>query len=284
MSNKNVMSEIDRAARRLGVETAALAAVAHLESALRAEVLIDGTPQPLIRFEGHYFDRRLAEPKRSTARKLGLSSATAGAIRNPASQAARWGLLNRAAQIDRRAAYEATSWGLGQVMGAHWAWLGYSGIDGFVSEARDGAGGQLRLMARYIAKADLIASLQKHDWATFARGYNGPAYRQNDYDGKLTRAYRRFSTEPTQGSPSVLKLGARGEQVRALQMQLAERGYVLGIDGIFGAQTEACLKHFQKAAELNGDGIAGPATLKALAAKLSWMDWLKDIFLRAIRI
>lgn len=284
MSKSNIMTEIERAARHLGVETAALAAVASLESALQAEILISGTPQPLIRFEGHYFDRRLSASERETARRQGLSSATAGAIRNPPSQEARWALVNRAASINRAAAHEATSWGLGQVMGAHWSWLGYSSIDAFVAEARAGADGQLRLMTRYIIKAGLVEALRKHDWPSFARGYNGPAYRQNDYDRKLARAYRQFTSQQAPTATALLKLGARGTQVRALQSQLVERGYVLGVDGIFGPQTEACLKHFQKVAGLAVDGIAGPATLKALAATPSWLEWLKDILLRAIRI
>jgi hypothetical protein len=40
-------------------------------------------------------------------------------------------------------------------MGAHWAWLGFDSVDALVEEARSGAAGQARLMARYIEKAGL---------------------------------------------------------------------------------------------------------------------------------
>src|SRR5690606_34802475 len=139
--------------------------------------------------EGHYFDRRLAGAKRDRARQEGLASPQAGRIANPASQAARWKLVARAAAIDRAAAYESVSWGIGQVMGAHWAWLGHASVDALVAEARDGVAGQLRLMTGYIAKAGLAGALRSHDWAAFARGYNGPNYRANAYDAKLARAY-----------------------------------------------------------------------------------------------
>lgn len=39
----------------------------------------------------------------------------------------------------------------------------------------------------------MLAALQKKDWKTFARLYNGPAYAQNGYDEKLSKAYFSFS-------------------------------------------------------------------------------------------
>lgn len=287
MTDSTVMIEIERAAQRLRVETAALAAVAQIESALRAGVIVNGRREPLIRFEGHYFDRRLSDATRAEARRLGLASPTAGAIKNPTSQEARWRLLAAAAQLDRRAAYESTSWGLGQVMGAHWAWLGYPDIDALVAEARDGAAGQLRLMTRYIDKAGLTAALQTQDWPAFARGYNGPAYRQNGYDSRLARAYLRLQ-KTTTGS-TVLRRGARGADVAALQAALAGSGYTLRADGIFGPRTEAVVRRFQKDAGLSVDGIVGPATRTALATTetvrdWSLLEWLKNVFVRALRI
>lgn len=189
MLNETKRLTIAEVARTLKVEPAALAAVVEVESGGRVQALVEGKPEPLIRFEGHYFDRRLAGDRRERARKEGLAAPQAGVIHNPASQAARWQMLRQAAEIDCKAAYESTSWGVGQVMGAHWAWLGYPSVDALVEEAREGLAGQLRLMARYIEKAGLAEALRAHDWAAFARGYNGPAYRRNRYDTKLAAAY-----------------------------------------------------------------------------------------------
>ena len=64
----------------------------------------------------------------------------------------------------------------------------------------------------------------------------------------------------------VLRRSERGSEVADLQHQLAARGFYTGkIDGIFGFGTEAAVLAFQRAAEIDADGIAGPRTLAALA-------------------
>lgn len=193
MFTRQTIQEIADVAKDLGIEPAALLAVAEVESGGKAFATINGKPEPLIRFEGHYFDRRLSPEKRDKARAQGLSSPKAGEIANPKTQAARWRLLARASEIDRKAALESVSWGIGQVMGSHWSWLGYSNVDALVAEARSSVGGQIRLMTRYIDKAGLKPVLAAKDWDAFARGYNGPGYRRFSYHLKLATAYRRHS-------------------------------------------------------------------------------------------
>src|SRR5690606_33761411 len=107
MFSSQSADEIAAAARSIGVEPAALLAVAEVESGGRASTLIDGKAEPLIRFEGHYFDRRLSGENRALARAAGLASPTPGAVANPPTQASRWRMLTRAAAIDRKAAYES---------------------------------------------------------------------------------------------------------------------------------------------------------------------------------
>lgn len=283
MVDSAVMREIGTVAAGLKVEAAALAAVADVESGLVAHALVEGGAEPLIRFEGHYFDRRLTGAAREEARRQGLASPQAGAIRNPAAQAARWRLLTRAAALDRKAAYESTSWGMGQVMGAHWAWLGYASVDALVAEARGGAAGQLRLMARYIDRAGLAEALRRRDWAAFARGYNGPGFAANGYDGKLARAYARHAGGAAQQATALLRRGSRGEAVRALQTALTAAGHPLAADGIFGPATERAVKAFQARNRLAVDGIPGPATMAALngsGSENGWGNWLLSLLAR----
>lgn len=60
----------------------------------------------------------------------------------------------------------------------------------------------------------------------------------------------------------------RGDDVVELQTALRENGFDPGrIDGIFGKQTKAAVRAFQKAAGLQVDGIAGPETFAALGLK-----------------
>lgn len=278
MFTSQTATEIESIAKEFGIEPAALLAVAEIESAGNVFAMIEGRQEPLIRFEGHYFDRRLSGDALARARADGLASPEAGAVANPASQAARWRLLARAAEIDRKAAYESVSWGLGQVMGAHWAWLGFADVDALVAEAREGAAGQARLMARFIDKSSLTEALHKRDWEAFARAYNGPGFRRNAYHTKLAAAYRRHvsgspaagsgEASPTGAPSTLLGEGSMGEAVRDLQRNLCALGYPLSEDGIFGKDTENAVQAFQRDHGLGADGVAGPKTLAAIGEAL----------------
>lgn len=61
------------------------------------------------------------------------------------------------------------------------------------------------------------------------------------------------------------KYGSRGSEVTQIQTKLKRWGYYKGnIDGIYGSQTLEAVKYFQRKNGLTVDGIAGPATLKAM--------------------
>lgn len=61
------------------------------------------------------------------------------------------------------------------------------------------------------------------------------------------------------------KYGSRGSEVTQIQTKLKRWGYYNGnIDGIYGSQTLSAVKYFQRKNGLTVDGIAGPATLKAM--------------------
>ncbi|MBA8881168.1 N-acetylmuramidase family protein [Phyllobacterium myrsinacearum] len=197
MFSQQDIRDIQDEAKRSGIEPAVLLAVAQVESGGVCLYRIGDRNEPSIRFEGHYFDQRLSGDQRQNARIKGLASPVAGVIRNPLSQSRRWQLLEAAAAINRQAAYESTSWGIGQVMGAHWKWLGYDTVDTLVTEARGSLKGQLHLMICFIEKSGLAAALARHDWKKFARAYNGPKFTQNRYDTKLSLAWRRYAAAET---------------------------------------------------------------------------------------
>lgn len=61
------------------------------------------------------------------------------------------------------------------------------------------------------------------------------------------------------------KYGSRGSEVTQIQTKLKRWGYYNGnVDGIYGSQTLAAVKYFQRKNGLTVDGIAGPATLRAM--------------------
>lgn len=275
MMSSETTKLIIAAAQESGLEPAILLALVEVETGGRAHAVVKGRREPLIRFEGHYFDRRLSEPDRTAARNAGLASPTAGAIRNPPSQTGRWRMLERAAAIDRRAAYESTSWGMGQVMGANWSRLGYEGVDALVDTARRGIDGQIEVMLRFIEQTGLMDALRRRDWHAFARGYNGPNYARNSYHLKLSLAYRRHARQlgearsPLNGSGNGhLRAGMRGARVRHLQTLLCALGLAVKVDGVFGPQTRSAVIGFQRRNKLAIDGVVGPDTEAAMKEAL----------------
>ena len=61
------------------------------------------------------------------------------------------------------------------------------------------------------------------------------------------------------------RYGSRGDEVIQIQTKLKRWGYYNGsIDGIYGSATLSAVKYFQRKNGLTQDGIAGPATLKAM--------------------
>ena len=66
---------------------------------------------------------------------------------------------------------------------------------------------------------------------------------------------------------SILQLNSTGSNVTALQNKLAALGYYKGeITGHYGEKTRDAVRAFQSKNDLVADGIAGPATLKAISS------------------
>ena len=67
------------------------------------------------------------------------------------------------------------------------------------------------------------------------------------------------------GTLALSKYGSRGSEVTQIQTKLKRWGYYTGnIDGIYGSQTLAAVKYFQRKNGLTVDGIAGTKTLQAM--------------------
>lgn len=272
MPSADIVSVARVSADKLGIELAAMLAVIEIESAFNFFSDVNGKPEPVIRWEGHYFDRRLSGVDRDEARALGLAHPTAGAVKNPSSQVKRWAMLDRAIEINAQAALESASYGGGQVMGANWQALKYRNVESLVNAARSGVGGQVDMIARFISVNGLAGALKRRDWAAFARGYNGPAFAKHGYHTKLAAAYARYArTLPTSASADLrlsaagmLRLGSSGARVRELQHLLIRAGHSLKADGDFGPATHSAVHDFQIFAGLEADGVAGPQTLAAL--------------------
>lgn len=190
------------AAKRLGVELAAVYAVNEVEST-GAGFLANGKPKIL--YERHQMHRLLATPRHEGDDAEALKqhadqlATLHPALVNPrpggyAGGTAEHQRLANAKLIDALCAPEACSWGAFQVMGYHWQRLGYSSLDDFLTRMAQDENQHFEAFIRYIeAEPALHKALKAKKWAEFARRYNGPAYARNLYDVKLERAYQRHA-------------------------------------------------------------------------------------------
>lgn len=81
--------------------------------------------------------------------------------------------------------------------------------------------------------------------------------------------YKKYE-EQNLSIEALSKYGSRGSEVTQIQTKLKRWGYYKGnIDGIYGSQTVSAVKYFQRKNGLTVDGIAGPATLKAMGIMTS---------------
>lgn len=174
------------AAALLGVEVAAIQSVADVETAGAA---FDDYGRPRILFERHYFHR--LTQGRYDKRHPDISNALAGGYGKFSAQ---YGKLERAYMLDAAAALESASWGRFQIMGSNFRSAGFVSVQEFVLALTRTEAAHLRAFASFVsANEGLHKSLEKKDWAAFAKAYNGKGYKQNDYDTKLKNAYDRFA-------------------------------------------------------------------------------------------
>ena len=243
---------IENAAEQLGCEVAAVRAVIDVES--NGGYL--GDKRPKILFERHYFSRLTK----------GKYDSSHGDISHP-----RWGgysggsreydRLGRAIDLDEDAALRSASWGAFQIMGDNCRMCGFDDVRDFVSAMVESEDRQLDAFISFVKASRLDDELRRLDWEGFARGYNGPAYKKNNYDKKLAAAFdfhRAGGSRTSAGRPT-LRMGAQGNDVEDLQEALGLR-----VDGDFGPVTKKAVMDFQNKKKLTADGIVGANTWRAL--------------------
>ncbi|WP_222565092.1 N-acetylmuramidase domain-containing protein [Novilysobacter antarcticus] len=184
-STQLTMADYQRAANALGVDVATVRAVAEVESS-GGGFLADGRPKIL--FERHIFARETGG--RFNGSHPGISGPAGGYGAGGAHQYTRF---EQAFALDPVAAMKSASWGEFQIMGFNHKMVGYDSVGKFVDAMRSSAGSQLDAFVSFIESAGLKGKLQNKDWAGFARGYNGPGYAKNNYDGKMAAAYAKYA-------------------------------------------------------------------------------------------
>ena len=193
MSATLIDADFARAAKELGVEAAAIRAVAEVEAA-GAGFLPDGRPAVL--YETHIFHKHTkgAHAHAKDRRGVALSSPSWNKALYGATGAAQHARYEDARKLDPDAANKACSWGMFQILGLNHKACGFDNSQDFVDAMwTGGAAAHLDAFVAFVKANNLDGALRRKDWAAFARGYNGPAYAQNAYDKKMAAAYARWA-------------------------------------------------------------------------------------------
>ncbi len=189
-------SQINNFAKQLKIEPAAMRAVIEVESS-GGGFLPDGRPKIL--FEGHIF-WSLLEGKGLKPRKLCKGNENIlyprWTKKHYKGGAAEHDRLERAKRIHEEAALSSASWGMFQVMGFNYYMTDYKNVSDFAAAQYFSELEHLKAFLGFVESKKLLPHLRSHDWAKFARGYNGRSYKKNKYDEKLDAAYRKFRLKP----------------------------------------------------------------------------------------
>lgn len=268
-------NKVEEIARQLDTSKAKVLTVVAVEARGRGFAGVGGTLIQAL-FERHKFHSELSKKgdkaKLAKAVALGLANKKPGGY--PKTLEAVHEQIRKACAIDEDCALRATSWGMGQVMGFNCRDVGYSTASDMVEEFLTGEDAQIQAMADFIVHNHLDDELQRGDWKGFARGYNGPDYERNDYDGKLASKHASLAKKYPEGAigmvshdSDLVRMGQRGELVGELQRLLNAKGFSVGaVDKDFGTKTKKAVRLFQLDQGLEGTGRVDQETWNRLHA------------------
>lgn len=117
-------------------------------------------------------------------------------------QSKEWEAFNDAFAKNADAAMQSTSIGIGQIMGFHFARLGYKTVGAMWDDAKKGIENQFNQLLKFIkTDTQLWYAIEAKNWDTVAKLYNGAKYKElakrigrEPYDISLAKAYQIFKT------------------------------------------------------------------------------------------
>ncbi|HMI04263.1 MAG TPA: N-acetylmuramidase family protein [Pedobacter sp.] len=178
--------QITEIARSIGVDYASLMAFISVESGGLG--FING--RIVIQFEPSWF-------------KKNAPYAPSGqwSVNKVEGQVKEYAAFSEAFHLNKNAAMKSTSWGLGQIMGFHYALLGYKTVDEMVDDFKKGDYQQVMGIAKFIKGTPaLLKALRAKNWHLVAVYYNGSGYKalaakygREPYDLSMQKAYARYT-------------------------------------------------------------------------------------------
>lgn len=175
-------------AQQAGIEFAMLKAFIEVESSGRG--FDPKTGKLLIQFEPTWFRRQSP-----------YAPSGAWSVNRVDVQSREWVAFNDAFYKDPEGAMKSTSIGLPQIMGFHWALLGYSSVGEMWDDFKKGEYYQVKALVRFIeAKQNLYTAMQQKNFYRIAYIYNGSKFREmakkwgrEPYDISMKKAYEKYS-------------------------------------------------------------------------------------------
>lgn len=188
------LDDYQEAAAILECDLPSIIAVARIES--NGEPFI-AEGYPTILFEGHVFWSELKKAGEDPAVLLAEHPDLENVLyRKWTKKYYRRGMgeyerLDKAASVNEGAALRSASWGAFQIMGFNCGQCGYDDVFSFVDDMKASVKYHLLAFCRFMQANNLVHYVNSHDWAGFARRYNGPGYAKNKYDTLLAQEYDR---------------------------------------------------------------------------------------------
>lgn len=250
---------INTAAELLGVMPEVIRAVAEVEAAGDGFLVApkDGKPGiPKILFEAHIFGRLTGGQYNVTHPQISSAKWNRALYRGGRGE---WARLESARRLSPSFADQSASWGAFQILGSNFRECGFKSVGDFVKAMCESEDRHLLAFVAFVQHNNAMhLALKSQDWAGFAKRYNGPGYKANQYDVKIAAAFAR-QMALAQSDPH-----AKAD-AKAAQAALNAKGHKLTVDGYAGPKTrEAVAKHQEAAQDISVTGGLDDKTRESL--------------------
>ncbi|MFD0792756.1 N-acetylmuramidase domain-containing protein [Mucilaginibacter litoreus] len=145
------------------------------------------TGRLIIQFEPAWFKRFKTDWQKDTSHKTWQANKVGN-------QTSEWIAFNDAFALDADAAMKSTSVGMMQIMGFHYAELGFQTVGEMWDFAKVSEYNQVELALKWIKTIPALdRALQSKNWQKVAYYYNGAGYKRFNYDKRLADAHSKAS-------------------------------------------------------------------------------------------
>jgi len=173
--------QIAHLAEENGYDYRVLKSIIQVESSQRGFDLDTG--KIIIRFEPAWFMREYKDWVTETTHVTWKNN-------KAGNQYAEWQAFNSAFALNADAAMKSTSIGMMQLMGFHYAEIGFKTVGELWDFAKESEYNQVLLAIKWIKTVrPLDIAIKNKEWQKIAYYYNGENYRAHHYDNKLFTAY-----------------------------------------------------------------------------------------------